>query len=252
MILSIAKHEIELSLLSKRIWFALSGIVFGFAVLYEWLLKQYIIVSQAHILEGGIWNVTEEVLHPYFAWIAIFCVFSLPILSCYSIIRDKKSGSILLYQIAPLPKTKYLFGHVVARLSFSYLVLGLLSLFPCVVAIDTKIDWLQFASAYLGILLLATSIICVSIFAAVVSSNILTAVGITYGVIVFLSFLEWFAQFAPNYYLFIRSISFLYPIKNFLSGNIFIVDIAYYAYISVMALFGATIILNYRDDSHAG
>jgi hypothetical protein len=250
MILSIAKHEIGLNFLTKRIWLALAVTALGFSILYEWLLKQYMIMSQAHILEKGYWSVTEEIIHPYFAWMTIFCVFSIPLLSCYSIIKDKKSGAMLLYKIAPIAENKYLFGHVVARLSFSYLTLSFLACIPCIIALDTNVDWLQVGSSYLGVLLLATSIVCISIFAATISGNIVMAMGIAYSILIFLSFLEWFAQFAPNYYLLIRSISFLYPIKNFLSGNLFVIDIMYYIYVSVIALLAAAIVLEWRGGYH--
>ena len=250
MVLNITKHEISLHFLTKRIWIALACTTIIFSLLYQWLLKQFIIVSQAHILDGTHMGVTEEILHPYFAWLAIFIMCTLPILTVYSIIKDRNSGVFLLYQLAPINMSKYLLGHFSAKIILSYIIISFLSLLPCIIVIDTHVDILQLASAYIGVILLATCIISISTLAAVIANNIISAMGITYFIIVSLSLLEWCAQFTNEYYYIIKSIALLSPIKNFLSGNIFAVDILYYVYISTVCLIIAVAILNSKEDRY--
>ena len=103
MILTIARHEFLNLFKTGKIWklLALCQCILGFIFyryMTEFLLKNQNLLIENHQSLG----ITEEVIHPLFAWTALFLFFTTPLLATNCLTQERKSHVLEVYLTAPI------------------------------------------------------------------------------------------------------------------------------------------------------
>src|ERR1700685_2394003 len=106
MIWTIAQHEFLKLFKTGKIWKLLALCQFVLGFIFLWLLEDFIFKSQqAFFSNTETFGITEKVLHPFFAWTALFFLLITPLFATQSLTMERKSHTLELYLLAPI-KTK--------------------------------------------------------------------------------------------------------------------------------------------------
>src|SRR3984957_7390722 len=102
MIYTIAQHELSALFKTGKIWKLLALCQFILGLIFYWLMEEFLSKTQRLLLESNSpFGITEEVIHPLFAWTALFFFFITPLLTTYSITQERKQHTLDLYLTSP-------------------------------------------------------------------------------------------------------------------------------------------------------
>lgn len=224
--LYLIQHELNQIFCNRKSWYSLAIIQTILGLIFNWLLLNFI-KNQAitHTMHYGI---TEEVLHPFYAWYALLMLVLLPMFITQIICAEKQNGTIINYYCAPIKSSTVIFNKYISLNILLLISLCMASIMPLWITVSGKLDWGQFLATFLGVYLMlsAAQALCVSVAAFMtntIRANITIFVTLA-GIIL----LEWAAQFAGKHTLFLQEFALLKPLKPFLAGIINIRAIAYY------------------------
>lgn len=238
MILTIARHEFLKPFKTGKIWKLLAlyqcilGLIF-YRYMTEFLLKNQNILIENSLSLG----VTEEVIHPLFAWTAIFFFFITPLFTTNCLTQERKTRTLEIYLNAPLSATKIIAGKFMGTFGSQLFLLLPVLLMPLLIAVEDSLDFGQFVSSVLGLILLLGTNLSIGLFIASLSTEPLIASFFIFITLLLLTLLEWVTHFVPPAFDWIREFALLYHCKNFLSGIINTQDILYYILSSIIFLY---------------
>jgi ABC-2 type transport system permease protein len=238
MILTIARHEFLNLFKTGKIWKLLAlcqcilGLIF-YRYMAEFLLKNQNLLLENHQSLG----ITEEVIHPLFAWTALFFFFITPLLATNCLTQERKSHLLEIYLTAPLSATKIILGKFLGMFCGQIFLLLPVLLMPLLIAIEDSLDIGQFISGFLGLLFLLGTTLSIGLFIASLSKEPLIASFVIFITLLLLTLLEWISHFLPPTFSWVTECALLYHCKNFLSGIINTQDIIYYILVSFVFLY---------------
>ncbi|HQZ87990.1 MAG TPA: ABC transporter permease subunit [Gammaproteobacteria bacterium] len=240
MILTIARHEFLKLFKTGTIWklLALCQCVFGlifYRYMTEFLLKNQNLLIENELSLGA----TEEIIHPLFAWAALFFFFITPLLATNCLTQEKKSRTLEIYLIAPLTTTKIILGKFFGVFCAQLFLLLPILLMPLLIAVEDSLDFGQFISGSFGLILLLGTNLSIALFIATLSKEPLIASFVIFITLILLSLLEWVTHFLSPAFSWVTEFALLYHCKNFLSGIINTQDILYYALVSFIFLYSS-------------
>lgn len=235
MINPIIQHELRQVIFSRKAWICFAVLQAILALIFNWLVNKYLL--NLTMLQDGKYGLTEEVIHPYYAWFCLLILFFIPMLTTQSICAEKSNNTIINYRCAPLTATQFILGKFLAMNIVLTVMLTVISILPLSVMLSGRLDWGQFGISILGAYLLLNAALAIglgcSIFmTSVVRCNIL----VFFTLLLFIS-IEWTAQFTGNYAAFLQGFGLLVPLKSYLSGVLHLKHTAYYLLLIMTALF---------------
>ena len=238
MILTIARHEFLKLFKTGTIWKLLAlcqcilGLIF-YRYMTEFLLKSQNLLIENHLPLG----ITEEVIHPLFAWTALFFFFITPLLATNCLTQERKSRTLEIYLSAPLSATKIILGKFAGIFVAQLFLLLPVLLMPLLIAVEDSLDFGQFISGSFGLILLLSANLSIALFIASLSKEPLIASFLIFITLLLLTLLEWVTHFLSPTFSWVTKLALLYHCKNFLSGIVNTEDILYYALVSFIFLY---------------
>ena len=112
MIKSIIKHELGLTIYNRKTWYCIAAIQSLLAVIFNWLLTNFL--KHKMVFDSVRYGVTEEIIHPYYAWFALIVLAFIPMLTTQSICAEKNRHTILNYYCAPVTSLQVILGKFFA------------------------------------------------------------------------------------------------------------------------------------------
>jgi ABC-2 type transport system permease protein len=237
MILTIARHEFLKLFKTGKIWklLALCQCILGL-IFYRYM-TEFLSKNQNFLIENyPSLGVTEEVIHPLFAWTALFFFFITPLLATNCLTQERKSRTLEIYLIAPLSATKIILGKFIGIFWTQLFLLLPVLLMPLLIVLEDSLDFGQFISGTLGLILLLATNLSIGLFIASLSKEPLIAAFFIFITLLSLTLLEWITHFISPAFSWVTEFALLYHCKNFLSGIVNTQDILYYILASVVFL----------------
>lgn len=238
MIETIAQHELCKLFKTGKIWKLLALCQFILGLIFYWLMEEFLSKTQRLLLESNSpFGITEEVIHPLFAWTALFFFFITPLLTTYSITQERKQHTFDLYLTSPLTACQIILGKFIGLLIGQLVLLLPTFMMSILLTLQNRIDLGQFFSGSLGLLLMLSATLSLGIFVSVFSKEPLVAALTAFVALFMLSLLEWFTQYLTPAFNWISEFALLYHCKSLLSGFIDSRDILYFFLFSFVFLY---------------
>jgi len=245
MIPIIARHEFLKLFRTGKIWQLLALCQFILGLIFYWLMEEYLFKKQQFLLENNSsFGITEEVIHPLFAWTALLFFFITPLLATNSITQERKSHTLELYLIAPISATEIVLGKFIGVFLGQVFLLLPVFLMPLIICLQDRLDVGQLLTGSFGLILLISANLSIGIFISSLAKEPLIAALAIFTTLILLSLLEWMGRFLTPSLQWITELALLYHCKNLLSGLISSKDVIYYGSLSLVFIYFSIVRLN--------
>ncbi|MGQ0657246.1 MAG: ABC transporter permease [Chromatiales bacterium] len=198
MIITIALRELRSLFLSPLAWAILAVLLFILA--YVFLVQIQVFVDYQPRLAGmeSAPGVTEIVAAPLFEFAAILLLLVAPLLTHGSIAGERRAGTLILLQAAPVSSSQIVFGKFVALTLFFSVLVMLVAAMPLSLAAGTVLDWRHLAACVITLVLLLGAFSAIGLFlSALVEEPVIAAV-MTFGALLLLKILDWATSVASE------------------------------------------------------
>lgn len=232
--MSIVRHELRQVICNHKTWFCLAVIQMLLGIIFNWLIINFL-KNQA-ITETMHYGITEEVIHPFYACITLIALLFIPIIATQMICAEKQHGTIINYYCAPISGLQIILGKFITFNIIVVTLLGLTSIMPLTITISGTIDWGQYLATLIGVYLMLNAVIAICLGLAAFMSNIVRANLFIAMAVIGLVLIEWVAQYAGSYAIFLQTFGLLKPLKAFFAGIISVRLSAYYILITMVFL----------------
>jgi ABC-2 type transport system permease protein len=242
MIYTIAQHEFLKLFKSGKIWKLLALCQFLLGSIFYWLISEFTSTSERSLLENyRLLSITEEVVHPLFAWTVLLFFFITPLLASIVLTQERKSNTLDLYLGSPISPGKIMVGKFFGAFAAQLFLLTPTLLMPLFLTIHYSLDVGHLITGSCGLILLLASSLSVALLIASFAREPMLVILVSFVVLLFLSLLEWGARFLTMKIELFSDLSLLYHCKNFLSGMINTQDLVYYCTITLVCLYISSI-----------
>ena len=233
MVLNIATFELRRLFLSPLAWFLLAVIQFILALIFYNLLSAYML--RQDMFQGS--GLTEIVIAGYYEGSGLLFVMLTPFLTMGLISGEIRAGTIKLLLSSPVSSSQIILGKYLATTLFLFFVIAVISLLPVSLAVGTDLDFGQFFSALLGVLLLTACLTAIGLFISTLFHYTVICAITSFAVL----FLLWTIHTAGN-----ATSETVFPVLNYLSmyrhflgfvqGMVSSVDLFYFMIMSTLFL----------------
>lgn len=200
----------------------------------------YIIAAVALFIDGLLFNAfamgdgkkfSADVLGDFFYFASGMSMVAGILLAMRLLAEEKQQGTIILLYTSPVTERQIIYAKYLSAFLF-FLILQLLTLYmPALIFVHGKVSFGHIAAGYIGVTLIGSAVLAMSLFASVVSPNQLVA-GVVAALITVTSLVLWMLSnvVEPPFkdlfgYLAIHNIHF----NPFMNGIVHIRDIVFYA-----------------------
>jgi ABC-type transport system involved in multi-copper enzyme maturation permease subunit len=225
MINSIIQHELRQVILSRKSWFCFALLQTILGCIFNWLVSKYL---QNLTMLDGKYGVTEEIIHPYYAWFCLLVLLFVPMITTQSICGEKVNKTLVNYRIAPISAAQFMLGKFLAINVILSVMLITISLAPLSIMLSAKLDWGQFLTSILGAYLLLNAAFAIGLACSTFMNNIARSNIVIFFILLMFVLFEWAAEYAGSHAIFLQSFGLLVPLKSFLAGIINVKHTAYY------------------------
>ena len=217
----------------------ISGLIF-YTLLSSYIAK---FLQIAMIVPDYKMNVDNYIITPMFSNYAILFLIMIPVIAIQFYPNEKKSGTFDLLHISKLSLGQIVMGKFIATVIFYVAMLLITFIYPIIVARNGNPDFGPILTGYLGLLLMGMSYIALGLFISSFLKSKVSAVIMTFGVILLFWFIGWVGNSAHSVFLktVFQSFSLLEHYYNFGKGLLDTRDLSYYISFISFVLF-----LNYR------
>lgn len=160
MILSIALFELRRLFISPLAWFLLAVIQFILALIFYNLLSAF--MMHPDMFQGS--GLTETVVAGYYQGSGLLFVMLTPFLTMRMISEEVRTGTIRLLLSSPVSSRQIIIGKFLATAFFLLFVVTVISLLPLSLAAGTELDFGQFFSGFIAVLLLTCCVTAIGLF----------------------------------------------------------------------------------------
>ena len=183
-------------------------------------------------------NATENILRPLTYNMAVVLLFFIPMLTMRLFAEEKRAGTMELLLTYPLRDGEVLAGKFLAAFVLYVFILIVTLFYPATVAWFTKIEWGAVLTGYLGLLLIGGSFLAIGLFVSSTTENQIVAGFGTFGVLLALWLLGWFADSAQgSLRTVVQQTAIIEHMDGFAKGVIDTKDLVYYLTVIAFALF---------------
>lgn len=237
MIYTIAQHEFLKLFKTRKIWqlLAFCQCILGF-VFYHYM-NDFLIKSENLLFEKTpLLGITEEVVHPLFAWTALLFFLITPLLANHTLTQEKKSQTLYNYLNAPIKSHQIILGKFIGMFLGQLFLLLPVLLMPLLIAVEDSLDIGQFISSLLGLMLLQMCSLSLGFLIATLTKEPVITVFLIFISFIFATLIEWLGQRMPASFEWVSALGLLYHCKNFLSGILNTQAILYYGLMTFVFL----------------
>jgi ABC-2 type transport system permease protein len=183
-------------------------------------------------------NATEHILRPLIYNMAVVLLFFIPMLTMRLFAEEKRSGTMELLLTYPLRDGEVLAGKFLASLALYASILALTLFYPLTIAWFTRLEWGAVVTGYLGLVLLGAAFLSIGLFVSSTTENQIVAGFGTFGSLLALWLLGWFADSAQGTLrTAVQQAAIIEHMDGFAKGVIDTKDLLYYLSVTAFALF---------------
>lgn len=238
MIYTLARHELLRTFKTGKAWKLLSLFQLLLGFIFYSLLGEFLVNHENQFLESSRrFGITEEVVHPLFAWSALILFIIIPVLSMTSLAYERKNRTLDLYLTMPLSSQELILGKFLGNLALLSLLFVPSILMPLIILVNGHLDFGHYGCGLFGLWLVLTTALSICMLVSTYTKEPLTAIIFGIFALLFLSLLEWTIRFLDPAWHVIREFALLYHCKNLFSGIVTFSDVSYYCLLSTVCLF---------------
>jgi|TARA_B100000470_G_scaffold79012_1_gene60770 ABC-2 type transport system permease protein len=227
-IILIASNELRRFFKSPLAWIILALVQFLVAIFFYVPLVTYL--QPASVASG----LTDAVVSTMYGFAAYVILIISPLITMRLIAEERQLGTIKLLFSSPISITEIVLGKFFGITIFYILILMLITLMPASLLFGTHLDLGQVASAFIGLLLLMTSIASIGLFLSSLTNSPVIAAISTFGVLFFLLIIKIGGTNSSLETAEIFSyLSLVDHYNNFLSGLFNSIDFFYYILLTI-------------------
>lgn len=210
-------------------------------------LSGYVILAAHLLVSGLLFNVfavgerprlSQEVLEQFFYFSSGMAMVTGILLAMRLLAEERQLQTLVLLRTAPVSERQIVWGKFLSAAAFLALTLALSGYMPALIFLHGKVSGSQIAVGYLGLLLLGSACIAITLVASVWSATQLIA-GVLGGVLVALLVICWMLARVTEeplkslfVYLALHNIHF----RTLSMGTLNLRDVVYYGGVIVLAL----------------
>jgi ABC-2 type transport system permease protein len=239
---TIARREFKLYF-SSPVAYAVSCVILGTLGIFFYLNLKAAAADTSYVPGVG------ATLGP----LAVMLVLLTPAITTRLLAEERRLGTIELLLTAPIRDWELVIGKWLGAFLMVLVIIILSLVFPLVLTqlVEPGIDYGPVISGYLGIILMAASLIAVGVLVSSFFNNQIAAFAVTLGVMIFLWWIIGpIAQFASGASAGSQIISYLdfqgHYFNTLMQGVIEIKDIVYYLSLTILALFFGSVSVEIR------
>jgi ABC-2 type transport system permease protein len=183
-------------------------------------------------------NINEQIIRPLLSNVSVIGLFFIPMISMRLFAEEKRSGTIELLATSPVRDVEIILGKWLAALSLYGCILLFTALNFAFLFLYGKPDWKPLALGYLGLLLLAGSLLAIGTLISTMTKNQIVAGAATFGVCLLLWVIGWPGEFETATWA--RTLSYgsvIIHFESFAKGVFDTKDAIFYATLIFLALF---------------
>ncbi len=180
-------------------------------------------------------GIGELVITPTLGTVALLLLFVVPLLSMHALAGERRAGTLVLWQSAPVALRTLIVGKFLGILTVLAVWWVLAGLMCLSLAGGTQLDWGALASALLGLALMMASTTAIGVaFSAFTQQPALAATG-SFTCLIFLWLCDWTGGTTEEPTIFTQ-ISMMYHYQRLLRGLVDTADVAYFVVLAAAAL----------------
>ncbi|MBI4191320.1 MAG: ABC transporter permease subunit [Betaproteobacteria bacterium] len=183
MIYTIAGKELKSLFASPLAWVVLTfmQIILAFGFLKR--LDDFMQIQSQLIQMPNPPGITELVVAPLFATMAVVLLFAVPLLAMRLIAEERRNQTMVLLVSAPLSMTEIVLGKFVGLAAFLLLIVGITTLMPLALLLGGRLDFGLLAGLVIGVVLLAACFAAVGLYASCLTAHPLVAAMIAFSLL---------------------------------------------------------------------
>ncbi len=183
-------------------------------------------------------NVTDMVLAPMFANMAVIMLLIMPLFTMRLFAEEKKAGTLELLLSYPIREIELLLGKFAACLAVFAIMLALTSLYPLLLWLYAEPEIGPIFTGYLGLFLMGTAFLALGVLVSSLTENQIVAAGVSFGSLLMFWLIGWSEAFTgPSLGKILSHLSLLDHFEGFTKGLINTKDVIYYINFSILFLF---------------
>jgi len=189
-IFTIAARELRSLFLSPLAWTILSVVQFILTYFFLLYVEQFIKIQPELAQYPNAPGVTEVVVAPLFDTAGLILLLVMPILTMRLISEERRNRTLALLFSAPVSMTEIILGKFIGILSFTLIIVALLTMMPLSLLLGTNLDIGLLFSGLLGLVLLVSSFAAVGLYMSSLTSQPTVAAISTFGILLLLWILD--------------------------------------------------------------
>jgi len=176
-------------------------------------------------------------VHLFFQMFALF-LLTVPIITMRLIAEERKLRTIELLLTSPVTETQIVLAKFVASMSLLLLMLVFSIAYPIVLGIYGDPDWGPIFSGYIGLVLMAGTLVGFGLFASALTANQIIAALLSLSIFLVLWIIDDFGYLLPDPLdTVVVNLSLSGHFKPFATGSLYLSDVAFYISATLLTLF---------------
>ena len=242
-IITIAGKELRSYFVSPIAYVVLTGFLllggwffFNLLARFNFLLSVYSALRNPEAMTRL--NLNDFVISPLLHNLSVVLVILVPVITMRSFAEEKKAGTYELLLTSPLSITEIVLGKFIGAFAFMLVMIGLTGMYPLLLLVYGNPEVGIMVSGYLGLLLLATTFVCVGLLTSSLTENQIIAAVSCLVALLLLYVIAWPADTAGQTLgAVLKYLSLTEHFSEMVKGLIDTRDLVYFATVIVLSLF---------------
>ena len=203
----------------------------------------YVVIGVFQTLMGYSFTLTlfnnkyATLIHIFFQSAGLLLLI-VPVITMRLFAEERKAGTLELLLTAPVRESHVVIAKYLASMAVLAVMIGLTGVYAVVLGLFGSPDWGAIYSGYLGLLLLASTLVAIGLAVSALTSNQVIAAIVTIGILFSLWMVDTLAAMLPDVLerIFI-SVSLLARFTPFATGAMYTSDFGFFFSATLLALF---------------
>ena len=203
----------------------------------------YVVIGVFQTLMGYSFTLTlfnnkyATLIHIFFQSAGLLLLI-VPVITMRLFAEERKAGTLELLLTAPVRESHVVIAKYLASMAVLVVMIGLTGVYAVVLGLFGSPDWGAIYSGYLGLLLLASTLVAIGLAVSALTSNQVIAAIVTIGILFSMWMVDTLASMLPDALerIFI-SVSLLARFTPFATGAMYTSDFGFFFSATLLALF---------------
>jgi ABC-2 type transport system permease protein len=180
---------------------------------------------------------TPGLVHLFFQMFVLFLLI-VPIITMRLVAEERKLRTLEMLLTAPVTESQVVLAKFAASMTLLMLMLLLSAAYPLVLALYGDPDWGPIYSGYLGLVLLAASLVGTGLLASALATNQIIAALLSLSIFLLLWIIDDFGYLLPEPFdTLVVNLSLSGHFRPFAIGSLYLSDAAFYISVTLLTLF---------------